>query len=250
MEKINFRWIMLLYGKNVAREIIKSGRRKIYEIFIVKGLKGLEDIIRYAQEKNIKVNYIDKKILYKKLGTDKHQGIALNVEGYKSWTLDEFFKKYKNDKKISLCVLDSIQDPHNFGAIIRSCEIFGINGIIFSPVNTSDITDTVYKASSGALEYIDIIKVANINNALRELKKQNFWIYGFDVNGNIFLDDVNFDKKSALVFGSEGSGIRNLVMKNCDFLVKIRQKGKVNSLNVSNAVAVVAYEVMKQYEKL
>ncbi|MCX8093878.1 MAG: 23S rRNA (guanosine(2251)-2'-O)-methyltransferase RlmB [Candidatus Goldbacteria bacterium] len=241
---------MLLYGKNVAREIIKSGRRKIYEIFIVKGLKGLEDIVRYAQEKNIKVNYIDKKILYQKLGTDKHQGIALNVEGYKSWKLDEFFKKYKNDEKISVCVLDSIQDPHNFGAIIRSCEIFGINGIIFSPANTSDITDTVYKASSGALEYIDIIKVANINNALRELKKQNFWIYGFDVNGNIFLDEAKFDKKSALVFGSEGSGMRNLVMKNCDFLVKIRQKGKINSLNVSNAVAVAAYEVMKQYGKL
>lgn len=237
---------MLLYGKNVAREIIKSGKRKIYEIFIFEGAKGLDDVIQYSRDMNIKINFVDKNFLYKKLGTDKHQGIALNVEGNKSYTLEEFFEKYKGKEKIYVCVLDSIQDPHNFGAIIRSCEIFGINGVVFSHNNSCDITDTVYKASSGALIYMDIVKVSNINNAIKKLKEHNFWIYGFDTSGNIFLDEVKFDRKSALVFGSEGSGMKQLVMKNCDFLVKIRQKGKVESLNVSNAVAVAAYEMMKQ----
>jgi len=237
---------MLLYGKNVARELIKSGERKIYEIFIFKGAKGFDEIIKYAKDKNIKINFVDKQFLFKKSGTDKHQGIALNVEGNKSYTLAEFFDKYKGVEKISVCILDSIQDPHNFGAIIRSCEIFGINAVVFSPNNSCDITDTVYKASSGALSYIDIVKVSNINNAIKELKEHNFWIYGFDMDGKIFLDEVKFDKKSALVFGNEGSGMKQLVTKNCDFLVKIRQKGKVESLNVSNAVAVAAYELMKQ----
>jgi 23S rRNA (guanosine2251-2'-O)-methyltransferase len=235
---------VFLYGKNVAREIIKSGKRKIYEIFIFEGARDLDEIIRYAKDKNIKINLVDKKFLYNKSGTDKHQGIVLNVEGYKRWTLDEFLKENKNSEKLSVCVLDSIQDPHNFGAIIRSCEIFGIRGIIYSPKNSTDITDTVYKASCGALEYIDIIKVSNINNALIELKKHNFWIYGFDTDGSVFLDEVRFDKKNAFVFGSEGSGLRQLVMKNCDFVVKIKQAGKINSLNVSNAAAIVFYEWM------
>lgn len=237
---------MLLYGRNVVREIIKKGERKIYEIFIIDGLKDINDIIKYANEKNIKIHLVDKKFLFKKTGTDKHQGIVINVEGNKNYTPEEFLKKYKDLEKVSVCVLDSIQDPHNLGAIIRSCEVFGINGVIFSPNKSCDITDTVYKASSGALEYMDIIKVSNINNILKKLKEKNFWVYGFDVNGNIFLDEVKFDKKSVVVFGSEGYGIKQLVKKNCDFLVKIRQKGKIQSLNVSNAVAVVAYEMMKQ----
>lgn len=237
---------MFLYGKNVAREIIKSGGRKIYEIFIFEGAKGLDDIIQYSRDKKIKIKFVNKNFLYKKLGTDKHQGIALNVEGHKSYTIEEFFEKYKVKEKISVCILDSIQNPRNFGAIIRSCEIFGINGVIFSPHNSCDITDTVYKASSGALTYIDIVKVSNINNVIKKLKEHNFWIYGFDTRGTIFLDEVKFDRKSALVFGSEGRGMKHLVMKNCDFLVKIRQKGKVESLNVSNAVAIAAYEMMKQ----
>ncbi len=237
---------MLLYGKNVAKELIKSGKRKIYEIFIFNGAKGFDDIIKYAKDKNIKLNFVDKQFLFQKSGTDKHQGIVINVEGNKSYNLTEFFEKYKEVEKMSICILDSIQDPHNFGAIIRSCEIFGVNGVLFSPNNSCDITDTVYKASSGALSYIDIIKVSNINNAIKELKEHNFWIYGFDINGDIFLDEVKFDKRTAIVFGSEGSGMRQLVAKNCDFMVKIRQKGKVESLNVSNAVAIAAYELMKQ----
>jgi len=241
---------MFLYGRNVVREIIKSGERKIYEIFVYKGAADdVKDVIEYAREKNVKITFVDKEFLFKKFRTDKHQGIAINVEGNKSYTLKEFFEKHKDDEKTSVCILDSIQDPRNFGAIIRNCEVFGINGIIFSPNNSCDINDTVYKASSGALIYVDIVKVSNINNAIKELKENNFWIYGFDVKGNVFLDEVKFDRKSAVVFGSEGSGMKELVKKNCDFLVKIRQKGRIDSLNVSNAVAVAAYELMRQNKK-
>jgi len=237
---------MILYGKNVIREILKDEKRKIYEIYLLNDLKNVDDIIKIAQDKKIKINFVDKKLLFKKSGTDSHQGIVANVEGNKSYTIAEFLGKYKNAEKISVCILDSIQDPHNFGAVIRSCEIFGICGIIFSPKNNCDLTDVVYKSSSGALTYMDIVKVSNINNAINTLKENGFWVYGFDVNGTVFLEEVKFDKKTALVFGNEGSGMKQLVKKNCDYLVKIRQKGKINSLNVSNAVAIAAYELMKQ----
>jgi 23S rRNA (guanosine2251-2'-O)-methyltransferase len=171
------------------------------------------------------------------------------VEGPKAWLLDEFLKKHKDTEKMAIAVLDEIEDPHNLGAIIRSCEIFGVCGIIVSSNRSSPVNDTVFKTSSGALDYVDLIKVSNINMALEKLKEARFWIYGFDLKAEKYLDETDFDKRSALVFGNEGKGMRELVKKNCDFLVKIRQTGQLDSLNVSNAAAVAFYDLMMKQNK-
>jgi 23S rRNA (guanosine2251-2'-O)-methyltransferase len=235
---------MWLYGRNVIREVLKAGKRKIYEIIALKGIEDADDIIKEAKTASTNVVFVDKKTIFEKTGTDKNQGIAANVEGNKSFTLDEFLEKYSKEQKIAVCVLDEIEDPHNLGAIIRSCEIFGVCGIILSSNRSAPVNDAVFKASSGALEYMDIVKVSNINQAILKLKDAGFWIYGFDLDAEKYLDEIDFDRKSALVFGNEGRGLKQLVRKNCDFLVKIRQKGKIASLNVSNAAAVAFYQLM------
>jgi 23S rRNA (guanosine2251-2'-O)-methyltransferase len=235
---------MWLYGRNVIREVLKAGKRKVYEIIALKGIEDADDIIKEAKTAGITVNFADKRVIFDKTGTDKNQGIAASVEGNKSYTIDEFLEKHANESQISICVLDEIEDPHNLGAIIRSCEIFGVCGIILSSNRTAPVNDAVFKASSGALEYMEIIKVSNINQALVRLKDAGFWIYGFDLSADKYLDETDFDKKAALVFGNEGRGLKQLVRKNCDFLVKIRQKGKIESLNVSNAAAVAFYQLM------
>ena len=240
---------MLLYGKNVIKEILNTGKRKIYEMYTVKEGADAGDILKKAREKGIKIKVVDRKELKRITGTEKNQGIAANAEGIKSVTIDEFLKNHENKGKISVVVLDEVVDPHNVGAVIRSCEIFGVCGIILPQKKAAPISDTVYKTSSGAVEYIDVVKVVNINNTLERLKKAGFWIYGFDTGAEKYLDETEFDKKSVLVFGSEGKGMKQLVKKNCDFLVKIRQKGKLDSLNVSNAAAVVLYEVMRQFDR-
>lgn len=240
---------MWLHGRNVIREVLKAGKRKIYEIYALKGIEDADDIIKEAKTAGINVIFADKRTLFDKTGTDKNQGITANVEGNKSYTLDEFLEKHNKDERISVCVLDEIEDPHNLGAVIRSCEIFGICGIILSSNRAAPVNDTVFKTASGALEYVEVVKVSNINQALAKLKEAGFWAYGFDLSAEKYLDETDFDRKSALVFGNEGRGLKQLVKKNCDFLVKIRQVGKIDSLNVSNAAAVAFYDLMMKREK-
>jgi 23S rRNA (guanosine2251-2'-O)-methyltransferase len=235
---------MWLHGRNVIREVLKAGTRKIYEIYALKGIEDADDIIKEAKKAGINVIFAEKRLLFEKTGTDKHQGMTANVEGNKSWTLDEFLERHAADEKISVCVLDEIEDPHNLGAIIRSCEVFGVCGIILSSNRAAPVNDTVFKTASGALEYVEVVKVSNINQALAKLKEAGYWAYGFDLSAEKYLDETDFDRKSALVFGNEGRGLKQLVKKNCDFLVKIRQKGKIESLNVSNAAAVAFYQLM------
>ncbi|MEI7640830.1 MAG: 23S rRNA (guanosine(2251)-2'-O)-methyltransferase RlmB [bacterium] len=234
---------MWLYGRNVIREILSSGKA-IHEVLVLKGMKDIEDVIKEAEKRGVVVTYTDRQTLDKKTGTEKHQGIVADVEDIRFLTVDEFIKKANGREECTVAVLDEIEDPHNFGAIIRSAEVFGIDAIVIQNKRNSPVTPTVYKSSSGAIEYIDMIEVVNISNAIEALKKAGFWIYGFDLTAEKYLDETEFDKKTAFVFGNEGRGIRQLVKKNCDFMVKIRQKGRLDSLNVSNAAAVTFYSRM------
>ncbi len=234
---------MILYGRNVISEILKNGKRKIFGIYAAEGAGGTEFILNEAKKKGIKVIKAERKKINEITGTEKNQGIAAKTEGVALLSIEEFINKNRDKKEVLAAVLDGVEDPRNTGAVIRSCEVFGIDGLVISSKRSAPINDAAYKASSGAAEYIDIIRVSNINNALLKFKKAGFWIYGFDVKGDKFLDETKFDNRSVLVFGSEGKGVRRLVRENCDFLLKIRQRGKINSLNVSNAAAIVFYEI-------
>ena len=237
---------MLLYGRNVIREVIKNGKRRVSAMYVLKNIKDADDILTEAKKAGINITYKEREAISLMAKSENNQGMVIEVEDLRPIGMDEFMKKHEKEEKMVVAVLDGLEDPHNVGAIIRSCEIFGVCGIISASKRAAPINDTVYKVSSGAADYVDIVVVANINNALKRLKDSGFWVYGFDQSAEKYLDATEFDKKSALVFGSEGEGMHALVTKNCDFLVKIRQVGQIDSLNVSNAAAVAFYEVMKQ----
>ena len=148
--------------------------------------------------------------------------------------------------KSTIVVLDQIQDPRNFGAIIRSCECFGVKGIIIQDRNNVKVTETVIKTSAGAIEYVDIIQVVNISQALDKLKKYGYFIYATAGEAKINYNSVNYADKSVLVVGNEGDGIRKKVREHSDMIVKIPLKGKVNSLNVSVATGICLAEMNKE----
>lgn len=234
---------MFIYGRNVIREVLNGNKREIQEIHMIDKIKDVGDILTAAKAKNVKVIFETRDKLDKLTGTDKNQGIAALIDDVKTVSLEEFLCTH-NDTDITIAVLDEVEDPHNFGAIIRSCEVLGVSGIVVPTRRTAPINDTVFKTSSGAVDMIDIIEVVNINQALETLKKNGFWIYGMDMEGDKYLDETVFDNKTVIVLGNEGKGMRPLVKKHCDFLVKIRQAGKLDSLNVSNAAAIVLYHAM------
>jgi 23S rRNA (guanosine2251-2'-O)-methyltransferase len=145
-----------------------------------------------------------------------------------------------------LIILDQITDVNNLGSIIRSAECAGVHGVVIPKHRSAQINETVAKTSAGALELVNIIQVTNINRTIENLKDKGFWIYGADMNGDKYYYQENYDTPVALVIGSEGTGISRLVKENCDIIIEIPMKGKINSLNASNAASILMFEVVKK----
>ena len=164
----------------------------------------------------------------------------MEIEDYKYSDIKEVY-----DKNF-IVILDHLEDPHNFGAIIRTCEAAGVDAIIIPKKRSVEINSTVMKVSAGALNNIKIVEVNNLVNAMEKLQDNGFWIYGTDMENSEVYTDVKYDEKTALVIGAEGNGIGRLVREKCDFVVNIPMTGKINSLNASVAAAIVIYEVVRQ----
>ncbi len=230
---------MLIYGNNPVEEAVKADR-KIFELFYVN--ETHTQLITAANHKGIKTTVLDKQAMTKKFGA-MHQNIAANVEDYAFIQLKESLAKA--GKKLYI-LLDGVEDPHNLGAVIRNAEAFGASGIILPKHRTAHVTPTVVKVSSGAIEYVDLIQVSNLNQAIRTLKENHVWVVGFALETPDTLDDIFVDTDLALIFGNEGKGLSALVRKNCDFLVKIPMNGYVNSLNISASAAVALHDIKKR----
>ena len=157
----------------------------------------------------------------------------------------EFLEKLLRKEKSIVVVLDQIQDPRNFGAIIRSAECFGVDGIIIQDRNSVKVTETVVKSSTGAIEHVDIVKVTNISDTIDKLKKYGYTVYGAEADGQNYYYEENYPEKTCLVLGSEGNGMRKKVKEHCDKIVKIHLKGQINSLNVSVAGGIILSEISK-----
>lgn len=235
-------------GINPVREFIKKyketpeeSRNKILNIEIYKGINKakIEEILLFAKENNVKADYSDKREM-------NTQGVVLYTDDY-SYEVDEgeFLEKIAVMDKVRLLILDSIQDNGNFGALIRSAECFGVKGIIIPERNSVKLNETVIKASTGAIEYVDIVTVINLTNFIENLKKIGFWIYGAEADAKKYYYEENYPDKVCLVLGSEGKGIRQRVKENCDILIKIPMHGKINSLNVSAAGGIILAEMSK-----
>ena len=202
---------MIVFGKNVAKEVIDS-KKEIKKVYLSNNFDD-EKIIKYLEENNIKINRMDKRILDNKF-KGNNQGIALEIEDYKYYELDDVL----NSK--FLVMLDHLEDPHNFGAIIRTAEAAGVDAIIIPKKRSVEITSTVMKVSAGALNNIKIVEVSSLPQTIEKLKKYGFWFYGTDMDGSNYTDVV-YDEKTCLIIGAEGNGISKLVSEKCDFIISI-----------------------------
>ena len=229
---------MYIYGKNVVKEKLTTNA-KINKALISKKFKD-KDIIELIKNKNIKINFVDPIVLDNKV-KGLHQGIILEIDDIKTYFLEEILptinKKYK-----TIVMLDHLEDPHNFGAIIRTSEALGIDAIIIPNDRSVKVNSTVVKTSAGAIEHIPIIKVPNLSWAIKKLKENNYWIIGTDMLGQDYnKQDYNMD--ICLVIGNEGKGMSKIITNNCDFVVGIPMKGKINSLNASVSCGIILSEI-------
>lgn len=239
----------LIEGRNAVMEALKSNNVTIEQIFVLDGnISGsINTIFAIAKEKHIVVKKVDKRKLDRISQTGVHQGVIAKVTPYKYCELEDILD-YASERGESpfIIILDEIQDPHNFGAIIRTAEVSGVHGIIIPKRRNVGMTPTVYKSSAGAVEYMKICRVTNLNTVIEKLKKENIWIYGADMTGENYCFDVDFNSSIALIIGSEGKGISKLTKQKCDRLVKIPMMGNISSLNASVAAGMLMYEILKQ----
>lgn len=228
---------MYIYGKNVVYEKLKSDDL-VKEAFVFKKFND-QEIIDLLKMKKIDIKWVDKYQL-DKMVNGLHQGIILNVKDFETVSLDNILN---NDSKYPLIVmLDHLEDPHNFGAIIRSCEALGVDGIIIPNDRAVDINGTVIKTSAGAIQYMKIAKVSNLVNTIKVLKDKGYWIMGTDMNGTSY-NDMKYDMPICLVIGNEGKGMSRLVKESCDYVVSIDMVGKTNSLNASVATGIMMAKI-------
>jgi len=229
-----------IVGQHAVIEALKNPKRKVLKVFLTEESK--KNIHRISPKINllneVKVFFKTKKELDKYSTKENllHQGYVAEVEHLKKPVLKEFIKEKNN---ITLVCLDGVTDPRNIGSLIRSATSFNIDGIIIKERQYPSESKLMYKASSGAIEYMNIFEVSNINSTLKNLKDKNFWVYGFDSNANKSFTNIDWRGNNILLFGSEGFGMHQHTSKYADFLVKIDIDNKVESLNVSNSAAIV-----------
>ena len=228
---------MLVFGKNVSLEYLNSDK-KIFKAYIQNNFNDFE-IVNKLKKRNINTKTLNKFDMDKKV-SGLHQGIILEVEDYQYADIDDIV----NGEDNLIVMLDHIEDPHNFGAIIRSCEAAGVDGIIIPSDRSVEVNPTVIKTSVGTTEKMKIAKVTNLNNTIKYLKDKGYWIFGTDMDGTDYRT-LDYTGKTCIICGNEGSGMSKLVHDNCDFIASIPMRGEVNSLNASVATAIIVFEAIK-----
>ena len=229
---------MLVYGRNVAKEILRKGK-KIEKIILQEGFDDKE-INSLIENGNFRVEVKQKRDI-DRLADGVHQGIILFIPDYKYKNLGEVLK---NEPQF-IVLLDHLEDPHNLGAIIRTCEAAGVDAIVMPKDRQVMINSTVMKTSVGTLDNMYIVAVTNLVQTIEELKKHGYWVVGTALENSVDYRDIDYSGKIALVIGNEGSGISRLVAKSCDFIAKIPMYGTTNSLNASVAAGIMIYEVVR-----
>lgn len=234
-----------IYGRNPVSEAIRAGRRQFFRLRIAEELKDkarLRQIVQQAESRQIPVERVPRSDLDGI--SDHHQGITLQVSGFLYSSLPEILELAENRQEPPLVLLlDTLQDPQNLGALLRTAEIVGVHGVILPHRRTATVTPAVVNASSGASEHI-LIAQANLAQAIEILKQEGLWVYGLDTGQDAQeLDALRLDGPLAMVIGSEGQGMRSLVRKSCDLLMRLPMRGKIDSLNAAVAGSVALYLV-------
>ena len=238
-------------GRNSVLELLESDN-DINKLYVQSGEKhgAIIKIIAKAKEKKVVISEIDKNKLDQMSETHNHQGVIAIVPPYNYSSVEEILElaKSKNEKPFVI-ICDGIEDPHNLGSIIRTAECVGAHGVIIPKRRSAAVNATVNKTSAGAVAYVKVARVTNLNDTIKELQDNGVWIYGTDMDGTDNYNEVKYDSGVGIVVGSEGFGMSRLVKENCDFLIRTPMAGKINSLNASVSASIVMYEVMNQRKK-
>ena len=237
-----------LEGRNALTEALRSGRT-IDKVFIASGEtdRGLQRLAAQAREAGAVVVPVDRRKLDAMSTTHAHQGVITLAAVHEYASIDDILEEAASRGENALIVIcDELTDPHNLGAILRSAECAGAHGVIIPKRRSVGLTATVAKASAGAVEYMKVARVTNLNNAIAELKEKGVWIFGTAAEGSIPMYKANLTIPAAIVIGNEGEGMSPLVQKNCDITVHIPMKGRISSLNASAAASILLYEVVRQ----
>ena len=239
---------MIVDGANVVKELLNSNVQ-IDKIIVEKSTnKEVLQIMDMANRKGVAIQVVDKKDL-ERIAKTKTQGVVAFIPNYNYCEIrDIMLEAERKDEKPFIVVLDGIEDPHNLGAIIRTCECAGVHGVIIPENRACEVNATVYRTSAGAVANMKICRVVNLTRTIDELKMQNIWVYAMEA-GNKRIYDADFTYPTAIVVGSEGKGVSRLVREHCDETLSLDMFGKVNSLNASNASAIAVYEVVRQRRK-
>ena len=230
-----------LYGKNVVKQLLydKSDIQKLY--LAIKD----SQIEQLSLKNHLKIERVDKAFLDKVCKSTNHQGVAVLKNEYKEYTVEQIVESAKGHNGL-IVMLDELNDPHNLGAILRTCDCVGADGVIIKKNNAVGLNSTVAKVSVGAIDTVKVASVTNLTKTIDYLKKQGYWVYGTGFEKAIDYREPDYDHNVVVVIGNEGKGITRLVKDNCDYIVKLPMVGKISSLNASCATAVLLYEVFNK----
>ena len=237
-----------LEGRNALTEALRAGRT-IDKVFIADGDtdRALQRLAADAKEAGAVIVPVDRRKLDQMSFTRSHQGVIALAAAHDYYTIDDILEEAAARGENALIVIcDELSDPHNLGAIMRSAECAGAHGVIIPKRRSVGLTATVAKASAGAVEYMKVARVTNINNAINELKEKGVWVFGTAAEGSVPMYKADLSGPAAIVIGNEGDGMSPLVRKNCDMLVHIPMKGRISSLNASAAASILLYEAVRQ----
>ena len=237
-----------LEGRNALTEALKAGRT-IDKVFIADGDtdRSLQRLAAQAKEAGAVIVPVDRRKLDQMSTTRSHQGVIALAAAHDYFTIDDILEEAASRGENALIVIcDELSDPHNLGAIMRSAECAGAHGVIIPKRRSVGLTATVAKASAGAVEYMKVARVTNINNAIKDLKERGIWVFGTAAEGSIPMYKADLTGPAAIVIGNEGDGMSPLVRKNCDVMVHIPMKGRITSLNASAAASILLYEAVRQ----
>ena len=232
---------MIIYGKNTVLEALKN-KKKITKLYVTSN--NIELIKKYTSNKSIDIEIVQFNQM-NKMFDGNHQGIACEIEEYSYKNLEDVILKNAEKENTALAILDGLEDPHNLGAILRTADATGIDGIIIPKNRSVSLNSTVAKVSTGAIEHVDVAQVTNLVAAIKTLKDKGYWIIGLELDGSVDYRKQDYSGKIAVIIGSEGKGISRLVKENCDFLVNIPMVGHVNSLNASVSASILFYEILR-----
>ena len=238
----------VLYGLHPVEEAIRSGSRRLDFVVVARERKDerLEGVIQLCRSKGVRVSIEPKEQLTRLAKTDAHQGVLALVKEREFLSIEDLMRPKAEGEYRFFLALDGVEDPHNFGALLRTADGAGVDGVIVPERRSAPVTGTVAKTSAGASEHVRIARVTNMVRSLEQLKQKNVWVLGLDERGSPDYVDFDFKTDCVLVLGREGAGLHDLVKKTCDHLLRIPMAGMVSSLNVSVAGAVVMYEAMRQ----